>query len=63
MDAKLFTQLLSDKKVTNLKKLGYKYPQADISEFIAISTLQTLCALFVGPNPILEFFNQLFFLF
>ncbi len=36
MDAALFTQLLSDKKVTNLKKLGYKYPQADISEFIAL---------------------------
>ena len=36
MDATLFTQLLSDNKVTNLKKLGYKYPQADISEFIAL---------------------------
>lgn len=36
MDAALFTQLLSDKKVTNLKKLGYKYPHADIPEFIAL---------------------------
>ena len=36
MDAALFTQLLSDKKVTNLKKLGYKYPQADIPEFIEL---------------------------
>ena len=36
MDAALFAQMLSDKKVTNLKKLGYKYPQADISEFIAL---------------------------
>ena len=36
MDAALFTQLLSDKKVTNLKKLGYQYPQADIPEFIEL---------------------------
>lgn len=36
MDAALFAQMLSDKKVTNLKKLGYKYPQADISEFIRL---------------------------
>lgn len=36
MDAALFAQMISDKKVTNLKKLGYKYPQADIPEFIAL---------------------------
>ena len=36
MDAALFTQLLSDKKVTNLKKLGYKYPHADIPEFVEL---------------------------
>ena len=36
MDAALFARMLSDKKVTNLKKLGYKYPQADIPEFIAL---------------------------
>ena len=36
MDAALFAQMLSDKKVTNLKKLGYKYPKADIHEFIAL---------------------------
>jgi len=36
MDAALFTEMLSDKKVTNLKKLGYKYPQADIHEFVAL---------------------------
>ena len=36
MDAALFAQMLSDKKVTNLKKLGYKYPHADIPEFIAL---------------------------
>ncbi len=36
MDAKLFTQMLSDKRVTDLKKLGYKYPQADISEFVGL---------------------------
>ena len=36
MDAALFTQMLSDKKVTDLKKLNYKYPQANIPEFIAL---------------------------
>ena len=36
MDAKLFTQMLSDKHVTDLKKLGYKYPQADIPEFVGL---------------------------
>ena len=34
MDATLFTQMISDKKVTNLKKLEYKYPQANLQEFI-----------------------------
>lgn len=28
MEAALFTKMLSDKKLTDLKKLGYKYPQA-----------------------------------
>ena len=36
MDAALFAQMLSDKKITNLKKLAYKYPQADIPEFIGL---------------------------
>ena len=36
MDAKLFTQMLSDKHITDLKKLGYKYPQADIAEFVGL---------------------------
>ena len=34
MDAKLFTQMLSDRRVTDLKKLSYKYPQADMKEFV-----------------------------
>ena len=33
MDAALFAKMLSDKSVTDLKKLGYKYPDADIREF------------------------------
>ena len=33
MDAALFTKMLSDKNVLDLRKLGYKYPQADIEEF------------------------------
>ena len=36
MDAGLFTKMLSDKSVLDLKKLGYKYPQADIKEFISL---------------------------
>lgn len=36
MDAALFLNLLSDKRVTDLKKLGYKYPQADIKEFVQL---------------------------
>lgn len=33
MDAALFTKMLSDKSVLDLKKLGYRYPGADIREF------------------------------
>lgn len=36
MDASLFTKMLSDKSVTDLKKLGYKYPQADMKEFVEL---------------------------
>lgn len=36
MDAALFTKMLSDPMLVHLKKLKYKYPQADLSEFIAI---------------------------
>lgn len=33
MDAALFAKMLSDKSVTDLKKLNYKYPNANIREF------------------------------
>ena len=33
MDAALFTKMLSDKSVLDLRKLGYKFPKADIKEF------------------------------
>ena len=36
MDAGLFARLLSDKSIIDLKKLGYKYPQADMKEFVAL---------------------------
>lgn len=36
MEASLFTSMLSDKYLTNLKKLGYKYPQADLHEFVEL---------------------------
>lgn len=32
----LFAKMLSDKSVTDLSKLRYKYPQADIKEFAAL---------------------------
>lgn len=50
MDALLFAQMLSDKKVTNLKKLKYKYPQADILEFVAL-----LKNGFYKPIPLKDF--------
>ena len=34
MEAALFTKMLSDKKLTDLNNLGYKYPQADLQEFV-----------------------------
>ena len=45
MDAALYVKMLSDKKVIDLKKIGYKYPEANIDEFIAllkISAYKTL---------------------
>lgn len=36
MDATLYAKILSDKNITNLKKLKYKYPEADLKEFIAL---------------------------
>ena len=36
MDATLFAKMLADKDIIDLKKLGYKYPQADMKEFVAL---------------------------
>lgn len=36
MDAALFASMLSDKHVTDLRKLSYLYPKADINEFVAV---------------------------
>lgn len=36
MDAKLFAEMLSDKKLTDLRKLKAKYRQADIQEFVEL---------------------------
>ena len=36
MDAGLFVRMLSDKSIIDLKKLGYKYPQADLKEFVSL---------------------------
>ena len=50
MDAALFTKMLSDKSVLDLKKLGYKYPQADMGEFVAL-----LKSSFYHPLPLKDF--------
>jgi len=36
MDAALFAKMLSDKKLTDLKKLSCRYPQVDIQEFVCL---------------------------
>ena len=36
MEAGLFAQMLSDKSMLDLKKLGYKYPQANMKEFVSL---------------------------
>lgn len=36
MDAELFANMLSDKNIIDFRKLGYKYPQADLREFIEL---------------------------
>ena len=53
MDAALFTKMLSDKNVLDLKKLGYKFPQADIKEFTGL-----LKNGFYQSLPLKDFFGQ-----
>lgn len=36
MEASMFAKMISDKNIVNLKKLKYKYPDADMSEFIEL---------------------------
>ena len=36
MEAALFAKMLSDPAITNLRKLQYKYPNADLSEFLSL---------------------------
>lgn len=36
MDAALFAKMLSDPQITDLKKLGYRYPQANMKEFVEL---------------------------
>ena len=50
MDAALFAKMLSDKSALDLKKLGYKYPQADMGEFVAL-----LKNGFYHPLPLKDF--------
>ena len=50
MDAGLFARMLSDKSIIDLKKLGYKYPQADLKEFVEL-----LDSGFYKPLPLKDF--------
>ena len=36
MEAALFAKMLSDPSILDLKKLSYKYPQADMQEFVGL---------------------------
>lgn len=36
MEAALFAKMLSDKSITDMRKLSYKYPQADMKEFVEL---------------------------
>lgn len=46
----MFAKMLSDKSIIDLKKLGYKYPQADLKEFAAL-----LGNGFYKPLPLKDF--------
>lgn len=54
MDAALYAKILSDKSITDLKKIKYKFPDIDIKEFIALlksSVYKTMPILdFAGNN-------------
>ncbi len=53
MEAALFAQMISDKSIIDLKKMGYKYPQADMREFIALLQLGSY-----QPLPLQDFAGQ-----
>ena len=53
MDAELFAKMMSDSSITDLKKLGYKYPQADLKEFIRLLRESFFCSL-----PLRDFHGQ-----
>ena len=50
MDALLFHQILSDKYITDLRRLNYKYPDVDTSELLSL-----LKALVYKPLPLQDF--------
>ena len=57
MDAALFTKMLSDKSILDLRKLSYKFPKADIREFVELLKNGFYHSLplkdFSGQNPCL----------
>lgn len=50
MDTALYIKMLTDKSILNLKKLKYKYPEANMQEFF---TLLKSIAFETIPLPIL----------
>lgn len=53
MDAALFAKMLSDKRIIDLKKLGYQSPQADLKEFVTL-----LENGFYKPLPLKDFTDK-----
>ena len=53
MDAALFAKMISDKLITDLKKMGYKYPQADMKEFTGLLKQE-----FYRPIPLRDFYGH-----
>ena len=50
MDAELFANMLSDKSILDLKKLRYRYPQADMKEFVALLGNGVCCLTMIKFN-------------
>ena len=60
MDAALYIKMMSDKSVLDLRKIGYKYPDADMKEFVGLlksSVYKTLPVHDFGGNNVVYMEN------